>query len=373
MTAHSSEAQLILDSLHAFVHGETCSIWSPDLNWERLLALSASQRLTPVLRAGLEQSALPTEVHRQLDQATRQQRIRTALLVEAFATINQAFMEAGIAVMPVKGMFLAYRVYQSVNYRYFDDIDLLIPAAAASEAVTIMKRLGYVIHPQAEKPDWHHLAPFLHQKSKVVVELHTDVIRRARSGWDVDEIWQRAERGRIAGVETYLISEVDALIHTALHARHSLNKRLSFFLDAYLQMRQLEVKGEAGGLPDLIRAAGGSVALAYLLEVGAKLWGNAAATHIINAPRWRIRLMDRLANWDTLERRDAAQVTGPLPNLLEMMFMDAWSHSLRMGYRLMFPPPQFLTEFYGTEHRFTYSKRLLSRTRRFAQQLFTRQ
>ena len=92
-------------------------------------------------------------------------------------------MQAGIPVMPVKGMFLAHRVYQSVNHRYFDDIDLLVPVAAARDAVAVMHKLGYTVHPRAQKPDWHHLAPFWHEKSKVVVELHTDVIRRAQPGW----------------------------------------------------------------------------------------------------------------------------------------------------------------------------------------------
>lgn len=371
MSTRSPEAQLILDSLHAFVQGETWSHWPDTLDWKRLIRLGYDQRFIPILHATLDKSVLPDEVQNQLAHAARQQRIRTALLVEAFGAISQGFMQAGIPVMPVKGMFLAHRVYQSVNHRYFDDIDLLVPVAAARDAVAVMHKLGYTVHPRAQKPDWHHLAPFWHEKSKVVVELHTDVIRRAQPGWDVAEIWQRAERGRIAGVETYLISEPDALVHTALHARHSLYKRISYFLDAHLQLRHLS-PADVVTTASLLRVAGAEVALAYLHEAGTKGLGFAAAAPIPSASRWRLRLTDRLAPWDTLDRRQETQVEGPMPNLLELLLMDSWPRALRMGYRLIFPPAHFLTEFYGADQKVNYGKRILSRTRRFAQQLFTK-
>lgn len=361
--------QLILASLRAFAQGETVKQW-PDLDWEMLLTQAAHQRIIPVLLASLDKTALPESVRTRLEQATRQQRIRTALLVEAFTTINQAFAAAHIPVMPLKGMFLAHQVYPGVNLRYFDDIDLLVPPSAAQEAAAVMHQLGYIVHPQAQKPDWHHLAPFLHQKSKAVVELHTDLIRRARPGWDVAEIWARAERGRLAGVETWLINEQDALIHTALHARHSLYRRLTFFLDAHLQMAQLQTNGQVEEVITLAEAAGARVALAYLLQVGEKLWEGAAAS--LPAPHWRLQLTHRLASWDTLERRPNPPSEGPLPNLIELLLMDTWSHSLRMAYRLLFPPPQFLAQFYGSEQKHTYGRRFLTRTHRLARQLFGR-
>ena len=372
MTSHSLEAQLILNCLRAFARGEMVSEWAEGIQWERVMMLGASQRLLPILQATLNNTLVPAEIRQQLEHATRQQRIRTAILLEAFATVNEAFSDANIPVMPVKGVFLAHRVYPSVNHRYFDDIDLLVPKPRARDAVAIMQRLGYVVHPRAQKPDWHHLAPFLHEKSQTVIELHTDVIRRAQSGWDVAEIWQRAERGRMAGVDTYLISEPDALIDTALHARHSLNKRLSFFLDAHLQLRRIQANNLDKQLAQSVREAGASVALAYLEEVGVRILGFAAARHAAAAPQWRLRLTDRLSNWDTLDRRNARQVEGPLPNLLELLLMDRWSHSARMGYRLIFPPPQFLAEFYGAHQTRNYGKRFVARTRRFAQQIFNK-
>ena len=370
MSAPPASTQLILNSLRAFAQEQTLPEWSP-VEWDTVLHAAAHQRLVPILQATLKNSALPDDIRQKLDHAARQQRIRTALLVEAFATVNNAFVQASIPVMPIKGMFLAHQVYGSVNHRYFDDIDLLVPTEAAREAVALMHQLGYIVHPLAEKPDWHHLSPFLHPQSQVVIEIHTDLIRRASPGWDVAEIWTRAARGRIAGVETYLIDETDALIHTALHARHTLYKRISFFLDAYLQWRQLQTRNQVHRLPELADSAGARVALAYLLEVGEALFGDAAAK--LTAPRWRVRLTQRLAGWDTITQPPSTLTEGPLPNLLELLLMDRWSHSLRMAYRLIFPPPQFLAEFYGADQKLNYGKRLLTRTRRVTQQMFNRQ
>lgn len=370
MIAPTASAQLILDSLRAFTQGKTLPGWL-SVDWAEVMSAAATQRLLPILQTTLDKSTLPDDIWQRLDHATRQQRIRTALLIEAFVTVNTAFMQASIPVMPIKGMFLAHQVYGSVNHRYFDDIDLLVPTEAAREAVALMHQLGYIVHPRAEKPDWHHLAPFLHPKSQVVIEIHTDLIRRASPGWEVAEIWGRAKRGRIAGTETYLIDETDALIHTALHARHTLYKRISFFLDAYLQLRQLQAHHQVDTLAEMARSGGARVALAYLLEVGEQLFGNAAA--IVTASRWRVRLTRRLAGWDTLTQRSSALTEGPLPNLVELLLMDSWSHSLRMAYRLIFPPPQFLAEFYGADQKLNYGKRLLTRTRRVTRQVFNRQ
>jgi hypothetical protein len=370
MIAPTTSTQLILNSLRAFTQGQTLSEWSL-VDWDEVLSGAAHQRLIPILQATLDKSVLPADIRQKLEHAARQQRIRTALLVDAFATVNTAFMQAAIPVMPIKGMFLAHQVYGSVNHRYFDDIDLLVPTEAAREAVALMHQLGYIVHPRAEKPDWHHLAPFLHPQSQVVIEIHTDLIRRASPGWEVAEIWGRAKRGRIAGVETYLIDEADALIHTALHARHTLYKRISFFLDAYLQLRQLQVHKQVDAFPEMAQSAGARVALTYLLAVGEQLFGNDAAA-MLTAPRWRVGLTRRLAGWDTLTQRQSTLTEGPLPNLLELLLMDSWSHSLRMAYRLIFPPPQFLAEFYGADQKLNYGKRLLTRTRRVTQQVFNR-
>ncbi|MBP7998348.1 MAG: nucleotidyltransferase family protein [Chloroflexi bacterium] len=369
MTDFIPEAQLILATLRAFIQGESL----PDLfpvHWEQVFVLAAQQRLIPILHTTLTKTSMPPEVWSRLDQAARQQRIRTAMLVDAFVTINEAMAQAGIAVMPVKGMYLAHRVYQSVNHRYFDDIDLLIPAEATREAVAVMHRLGYITHPQAEKPDWHHLAPFLHQQSKVVVELHTDLIRRAGPGWGVAEIWQRANRGRIAGIETTLISEVDALIHTALHARHNRYKRLSFFLDAHLQLSHLQAPQQRELLLMLAREAGAQVALAYLGQVGHRLWN--AAAWPVSVTGWRGRMTERLAQWHTFDQPLRSTGEGPLPNVLELLLMDRWSDSLRLAYRLLFPPPQFLADYYGGDKPFNYGKRFFLRTRRITRQLWGR-
>lgn len=360
------EGQLLHQALHAFVQGKTLTDVAV-VNWEELLTLAAFQRLIPILHAALDKGCLPPEIRIRIDHATRQQRIRSALLVEAFATINTRFAQTGIPVMPIKGMYLAHQVYQSVNHRYFDDIDLLIPTANIHEAARLMHELGYIVHPQAEKPDWHHLAPYLHEKSKVVIELHTDVIRRAGPGWGVEGIWQRAERGRIADVETWLINPTDALIHTALHARHSLYRRLSFFLDAYLQSNQVELTAEGMAR---IKQAGAQVALAYLQKEGARLFSVAAAGRPLSAPAWRLALTRRLAGSHLGDSQQNRLSAGPLPNLTELLLMDSWGHSGRMAYRLLFPPPQFLAEFYGEEQTLNYGKRLFQRTRRLARQLF---
>jgi hypothetical protein len=367
MTPLPLEHQLLLQTLHALITGEPIT-QLPTVHWPTTLQLAAAHKLTPILHHTIPTPLIPAEPAAQLNQAARQQRMRTAVLIQDFQTIHTALVSAGIQAIPLKGIALAHTIYPSPTLRYFDDLDILVPAASAPVALATLQQLGYILHPNVTKPEWHHLPAHIHPQHGTTVEIHTDLIRRARPGWNLDEIWSRAQPGRIAGQDTLLLSTADALIYTALHARHNLFNRLSFFVDAALLARQLaETQGNSGELRGtkerldlalLARQAGAQTALYHLLSTSQSLFSLPPSPNPL-IPTTSSWLSQRIAGWQTLTPPQSNLRQGPIPHLLELLLMDSWADSLHMAGRILFPPADFVQEGYGSAG---YGKRLLHRT-----------
>jgi hypothetical protein len=347
------EEKTLLLCLRALVSGQPVLVDQPP-DWAGVYDLAAAHNLQPVLSAFLPAGSLPDDVAGRLSHDSRRRRMRAAVMIEDFQTIHYHLAAAGIRVMPIKGIYLAHAIYPSVSLRYFDDLDLLIPADAGSAALEVLRSLDFVIHPRAPQPDWHHLPPHVHRQHNTMVELHTDLLRRARPGWDIDQIWQRAQRGTLAGEETWLMSDEDALIYTALHARHNLYNRLSFMVDGALLARRLGLDRQPPDrdtlqrLAELADEAGARCALVHLLETAKRLLElYLAPAGDCSLPRhW---LAARTAGWQTLSPGRSSLRQGPLPKFIELLMMDSVGDSLKLVRRLVAPSPEFVAATYSQE------------------------
>jgi hypothetical protein len=364
------EERLLLQCLGAIVHQSPPDV-PEDIDWEAAHRLAAQHNLVPFLELLPASADVPEKITADIKKESRRRKMRAAVMIQDFKTIHNHLVENDIRVMPIKGVALAHTIYPSVNLRYFDDLDLLVPPQDAEKAEETLKQNGYIIHPRAPKPDWHHLPPYIHQKHNTMIEVHTDLFRRARKGWDIDAIWRRAGKGTIDGLETWLMSNEDALIYTALHARHNLYERLSYFLDGILLAQKTPADGSnAASVAIRAKEVGGTAALAHILAVGSRLFEVAPVQ-----PPARSRTQKWLANkvnvWQTLQPAGAALQKGPLPKLIELALMDSMGDSLRLAGRLIAPPPEFVSQSYGNgENKTTgYGKRLIQRLSLAAGQL----
>ncbi len=340
---------LILAAARSLLTGERPAA-PTSADWADLLQLARRHRLVPVLQRQLP--APEPRLTAELEQESRRQRVRTAVMTEDFLALHHQLSQAGIPVMPIKGLALAHAYYPSPTLRYFDDLDLLVPADRAAEAQALVRSLGYQPHPNAPLAEWHHLPPLVHPHHGTLVEIHTDLIRRARPGWRLDDIWRRARQDRLAGAEVWLLAEPDALILLALHARHHLFHRWLAFLDAAWLWRSLSPEAWQS-LPALARDAGALTSLAYLqrqgawflglVGIGGQPWDRALTHPRIPATRWRLGLTGRLAGWRGLEPAHRPR-SGPVARLLELLLMDSWGDTVRLARRLLVPPPDFVSQ-----------------------------
>jgi hypothetical protein len=305
------------------------------IDWPATLDRARALNLLPVLAHACADSVdLPTDVRATLQTAARQQRVRNTLLADAFGTIAARFGAAGIDLLALKGVALAHTVYPSPTLRYFDDIDLLVRPAQATDAERLLREIGYVDHPRAERPDWHHLPPLVHPTHGATIELHVDLIRRAgHERWPLDAVWQRAVPVTIGGSRCQTPAAADALIHTALHARHHLFEKAGFLLDSALLLPRID---DWDALAALAAAAGATAPLAHLIAVATRL-GLLVDAPAISARRLPRVAARRLRNWDDLTPLRPALRSGALPKLLELLLMDDGRARRQMAWALIAP------------------------------------
>lgn len=116
-----------------------------DLDWQEVLALTAAQRLGPVVYAVMRDTGLvPAAVQGVLRDSYYATAQRNLLRWHDLAAVLRALAAAGIRVMLLKGVPLAETAYRNIALRPMADVDLLIDHAQLRKVIEILGGLGYV-------------------------------------------------------------------------------------------------------------------------------------------------------------------------------------------------------------------------------------
>ncbi len=151
----------------------------------------------------------------------------------------QAFQEAGIRVLPLKGPVLSYQLWQDVGLRAFVDLDLLVHPSDLRRSWTVLEHLGYTLtdpplqglpaHLQTRiLRRTHHSVWRSPDPTQLPVELHWHPVDPR---WPVrlssDMLLSRSQRLRLLGREIETLHPADLLIYLALHGtKHQWNRLL---------------------------------------------------------------------------------------------------------------------------------------------------
>jgi hypothetical protein len=127
----------------------------------------------------------------------------------------------GIAVIVLKGAYLAEVVYGDVALRSMSDVDLMVRQRDLARVEARLFEMGYA---QRENPEadmdyaaHHHLHP-LTKPGGVPIEIHWTIERPTEPFTiDVEGLWERARPATIAGVEVLALAPEDLLLHLCLH------------------------------------------------------------------------------------------------------------------------------------------------------------
>jgi hypothetical protein len=201
--------------------------------------------------------ALPAGVRERLRDAVRRSAAYNLLAVARFGEAVDALAAAGIPACPLKGIHLLDTVYRDdPGSRPLSDVDLLVPTAAADEAVARLEvALGLAETPLSRRLRGVHPERVLVGRA-FVLELHTRL--GTVHGWA--STWEELSPapGRVHGRDVHVLDRETTLVHLATHlVRHRPLSRLVW-------------------VEDVLRWAAGGVDGARAAEVARRIGGRRA-------------------------------------------------------------------------------------------------
>lgn len=196
--------------------------------WERLLEEADQQGLICLLFQRLSGSAqagkLPPRVYDSIKARVFGLAARNIALAQEAVPILRAFESRQLACAPVRGLALAELLYGEITVRPMGDMDLLVRKDELQAATETLLELGFQAidrRPGFARTYSNTLEFVKDRHGWVIVEPHwTLAYPPFADRIDMDAVWKRCVRGRVLGLETWLLSREDLLLHLCLHLIH---------------------------------------------------------------------------------------------------------------------------------------------------------
>jgi hypothetical protein len=234
-------------------------------------------------------------------------RKRNLWLLDQLDEALRAITAAGIPVLVVKGgAFLLEDRHGGAPWRFFGDLDLLVPEQHLMDGVAALKAIGYVDPGRAYHPAHHRHYPFLsHPGGQTGIDLHTRLAGVNQSVLlDPGRIFDRASRIAVPGGEVLIPCATDRMAHLIANAQildYRYERRLFRLRDTLdfarllrrgdLDMGEIRQRFEAYGrskpLLAYLGAMGNVLGSIYRAppEAAAEAWWLRSASRIIEEPR----------------------------------------------------------------------------------------
>jgi hypothetical protein len=284
------------------------------LDWRTFWNLAHRHEVQPMVWAFLRsrpgcRSAVPADLQQVAERRYFATAVRNRNRSIELGKVLTILERAEVDVLPVKGVALDELVYGSAAPRTFDDLDVLVRRADLERARAALAELGYRGRPvpRFEEVDhrFHDVQLFRAiGGSQQCLEVHWDLWPSSRFDSIVDDLWQRARRERVAGVETRVLSDEDTLLHLAVH-RTSSALRLRFVCDVAELVRRRQGTIDWDALEQRATSIQARVALHMVLSLARELLGAPVPAEILAGTRpgpWRRRILDRTCGTRALFR-----------------------------------------------------------------------
>ncbi|MEN6320511.1 MAG: nucleotidyltransferase family protein, partial [Syntrophaceae bacterium] len=201
--------------------------WSPK-RWQDLLALSAMQRVTPLLWHRLKQKGLdrlvPDDVASSFREASRRNTLHNLRLNGELRLLLSKLKAESIPLILLKGIVLSNTIYENISLREMNDIDVLARPEHLERITDILVEMGYrpfqPICVDVAMQVGHHL-PRLIKKEHAGFEIHWNLTEPGKLYHiNPQGLWERAVPVQIAGCQTFTLSPEDMLLHLCLHTSY---------------------------------------------------------------------------------------------------------------------------------------------------------
>ena len=319
-----------------------------EMDWEGIARDAAKHGLTPLLSREINRTGmarrLPAGLAARLEEELFGLAARNMMLANELGGILRALQERQLLCAPLRGLDLAERLYGDLTARPMGDLDLLVRKEDLPEVTVILRDLGYrEVDRRAgfAQAFGNTLEFYKDRHGWIVAEPHWTIayppfVDRV----DMKGVWQRCARGRVAGVETWVLAPEDLLLHLCLHLTHRDGTApLLWFYELDRLVRQEAAALDWSRLVATAREAGlASLLSGTLTKVGAlfdtplpdPVLDQLAGTPLANREG---RLVRMLAGGSSVDGKESLAVFFTLKGMRA---------KLRYALALLFPSPEFM-------------------------------
>ncbi len=327
--------------------------WPADLSAEVFFQETAGQGMAPLLFRRISKqdcSDWPSDLLARLKETALRQAAAELLLEADLRALLQAFAEAGIQPLLLKGTALAYSLYSEPWLRPRCDTDLLIAESEREKAAAVLRQLGYA--PLLEEKTEYLSSQMSYSKAvqgmRFSYDLHWQISNTNRQfsrSFADEHLFAAAVPVPALGEHARTLSKIDTLLyacfHRAGHFSHS-GDRLIWLHDIHLLCQSLTDE-----------EAESFCAKAKQLEIT-----TICTDAITTAKSWfNTQLLAQLAALlqEKTDNEDFAVLLTPggrqvgIKNhaLLELKGLTTWQERIRFLLQNAFPPPEFMRLRYG--------------------------
>ena len=262
--SYSPENQLLLCAAHPHLSPERrerlTSLLATPLDWDVLLSQLKSHGIGPMLFSHLKKMpdvAFPETARDKLKCQANSCMADNMVFQHMQIRLLAAFKQAGIEVMPLKGLYLAHLLYGGLSLRKARDIDLLVRQEDLEKATQVLLDLSasrkWALEQEA---DLYHHSFFIpvNKKRQVHVELHWALTFEHIAGLDVDEVWRAASQTVWKGQAMWTMALSDLLLYLCLHAAKDGLGSVRHLVDIALLLEQCGPQLDWEALAEKIRA-----------------------------------------------------------------------------------------------------------------------
>ena len=263
-----------MQCLLELLRGEPSGRVIDDAEWEAALALAEVEHVLPWAAARLRsrQASLSPSISQHLKQVEREAAIAAFYWSAELQGVLRAFAEAGaepVPVVPLKGPFLAERLYGTTALRVSYDLDLLVSKPDLARAGAVIRAIGFA----SGTPDDYHCQWY---RRGTTVELHHDVENPLAFDFHPESALRRARPAEFQGQPCRQLAADDELLYLCLHGARHRFERLSLIVDLQLAFQKLA--GDGGVLQLRPEVAGLSSLLVLGLAMAHRLQPDLAVT-----------------------------------------------------------------------------------------------
>src|SRR5882724_7151630 len=163
--------------------------WLSDRDWELVVQESTVQGVTPLLyhrlQAASSSAIVPARIHGRLRDLAVQCAMESLRLYRELAEILGALRAEGIAVIVLKGAYLAEAVYDDRALRSMRDVDIMVRKYDLARVEAKLLKIGHSrLSDRRDFSSCHHLHPVI-KPGGVPIELHW-TIESPTEPFDID-------------------------------------------------------------------------------------------------------------------------------------------------------------------------------------------